>query len=403
MSIHAKRLLFVVISFVMVQLSLFSQNTITLNDQRIVELKKACSNKDSRVMPYITSIIESSEKYFEDKPFNIVIDKKKNAPSMDPRDYISLSRYWWPDPTTKDGLPYIRHDGKSNPELEVYDYRKLTEMESAVTTLGMLYYLTEKERYAKRASEILKEWFLDPVTGMNPNMTYAQHIPGVPALRGTGILDARSIVYALNGAKLIEGSKFWSNDDKKALQEWVKVFLYWMQKSTNGQLELKADNNHGLWYDFIRMGLSYYTDDVSQVKWIVENSLYNRLDIQQEKNGSFPQELARTLGLSYTTFVLDAFYETNEIASKVGIDMWKHTTAKKRSISRGVEFAYPYYLEPQKWPYMQISPFEEKRGSMALYIAGLKLDKKEYVDAARKIGYKPEPSLKYLLYFDINQ
>jgi len=397
------RILFVVISFVMVHLSLFSQNTITLNDQRIIELKKACANKDARVFSYITSIIEFSEKYFEDKPFNIVTDRKKIAPSNDPRDYISLSRYWWPDPATKDGLPYIRHDGKSNPELDEYDYRKITQLETAVTTLGMLYYLTEKERYAKRASEILKEWFLDPVTGMNPNMTYAQHIPGVPALRGTGILDARSIVYALDGAKLIEGSKYWTANDKKELQEWVRIFLYWMQNSTNGQLELKAANNHGLWYDFIRMGLSYYIDDTAQVKWIVENSLYNRLDIQQEKDGSFPHELARTLGISYTTFVIDAFYESNEIALKAGIDMWAHTTAKGRSIAKGVEFAYPYFLEPAKWPYQQISPYETNRGSMALYIAGLKLNKKEYVDAARKIGYKPKPNFKSLLYFDINQ
>ncbi|MFA5850985.1 MAG: alginate lyase family protein [Bacteroidales bacterium] len=399
---HAKRLLFVVISVVLFQLSLSAQNTISWNDQRIVNLKSAYTNMDARVVPGINTIIESSEKYFDSRPFNIVTDKKKIAPSKDPRDYMSLSRYWWPDPEKRDGLPYIRFDGKSNPELEEYDYRKITELETAVSTLGMLYNITGKEKYAKRTSEILREWFLDPVTGMNPNMVYAQHVPGMTFLRGTGILDARSIMYALNGAKLIEGSKFWSTKDKVDLQEWVKAFLYWMQNSTQGQLEMKADNNHGLWYDIIRMGLSYYIDDISQLRSVLENSLYKRLDSQQDKNGSFPEELARTLGLSYSTFVLDAFYEANEIAMKIGTDMWKHTTPNGRSISRGVEFVYPYYLEPQKWPYEQISPFETSRGSMALYIAGLHLNKKEYIDAARKIGYTTKPNFKSLLYFDIN-
>lgn len=395
------RVLFVVISFVIVQMSVFAQNSITMNDQRIIELKKAFINNDARVLPYINSIIGSSEQYFGNKPFNIVKDKGHVAPSNDPRDYISLSRYWWPDPQKKDGLPYIRHDGKSNPELEKYDYRKITELEKAVSTLGILYYITGSDKYAKRASEILHEWFLDSVTGMNPNMTYAQYIPGTSYIRGTGILDARSIVYALNGAKLIEGSKYWTVNDKKALQEWVKVFLYWMQNSTQGLMEQNAQNNHGLWYDFIRMGMSLYIDDFSSVKFIIENSLYKRLDAQQEINGSFPHELARTLGLSYTTFVLDAFYESSEIALKVGIDMWNHTSATGRSIARGVEFAYPYYLEPQKWPFEQISPFEKERGSMALYVAGLKLNNREYINAARKIGYTPESKLKYLLYFDI--
>jgi hypothetical protein len=396
------RVLFVVISFVIVQMSAFAQNTITMNDQRIIELKKAFINNDTRVFSFINSIIESSEQYFGDKPYNIVKDKGPVAPSKDPRDYISLSRYWWPDPQKVDGLPYIRHDGKSNPELERYDYRKITELETAVSTLGMLYYITEGDKYAKRASEILREWFLDPVTGMNPNMTYAQYVPGMSYIRGTGILDGRAIVYALNGAKLIEGSKYWTINDKKALQEWVKIFLYWMQNSTQGLMEQNAQNNHGLWYDFIRMGMSLYIDDPSYVKLIVETSLYKRLDAQQEINGSFPQELARTLGLSYTTFALDAFYECSEIALKAGIDMWNHTSASGRSIARGVEFAFPYYLEPQKWPYQQISPFETGRGSMALYIAGLKLKKKEYQDAARKIGYTAKPNFRYLLYFDIN-
>ncbi len=396
------KILYVVATLFYSASQLEAKGTITYNDQRLLELKRAFLRNDEKVVAYINAIIESSELYFSEKPLNIVSDKRRFAPSRDPRDYISLSRYWWPDPDTKDGLPYIRHDGESNPELEEYDYRKITRLESTVTNLGMLYYITGKERYAARASQILNEWFLDPVTGMNPNMVYAQYVPGMTYLRGTGILDARSIVYALNGAKLIEGSKFWSNSQKEALTGWVKAFLYWMHNSTQGALERNAANNHGLWYDIIRMGLLYYTDDYPQVRNVIETSLCNRLDLQQESDGSFPHELARTLGLSYTAFALDAFYEANEIALKVGVDLWNITTPKGRSIAKGVEFAYPFFLEPHKWVYQQISPFETDRGAMILYIAGLKLNKREYTEAAKKIGYTTKPSFKSLLYIDIN-
>lgn len=383
------------------QSTAIAQKTISYEDKGLIALKRAYSEKDPRVEPYILSMIETSSKYFNDNKYDIVTDKKRVAPSKDPRDYISLSRYWWPDPEIKGGVPYIRHDGKSNPELEEYDYRKITLLENVSTTLGVLYFLTSDERYAKRLSEILKSFFLDPVTGMNPNMIYAQHVPGMEILRGTGILDARSIAGTLNGALLIEGSPHWSSSDKAALQDWIKTFLYWMQYSTQGQLEMKAANNHGLWYDVIRMGLYYYLGDNQTVNQIIKESLFDRLEKQQDKDGSFPHELTRTLGLSYTTFVLDAFYEAAFIAAKTGVDIWNYTTPGGKSLIKGIEFARPYFLDPAKWPFQQISPYEKDRGAMALYIAGKKFMREDYINESGKIGFTPKTSLKYLLNFGI--
>ena len=67
---------------------------------------------------------------------------RRTAPSGDPRDYVSLSPYWWPDPDTDDGTPYIRHDGEVNPERYEYDTPKLGDMGTAVRTMGMAYAVT---------------------------------------------------------------------------------------------------------------------------------------------------------------------------------------------------------------------------------------------------------------------
>src|SRR5690606_36838610 len=36
-----------------------------------------------------------------------VTQKEGVAPSGDKHDYVSLSRYWWPNPDTPSGLPYV--------------------------------------------------------------------------------------------------------------------------------------------------------------------------------------------------------------------------------------------------------------------------------------------------------
>src|SRR4051812_27315839 len=49
-------------------------------------------------------------------PLFTVTSKTRVPPSGDKRDYMSLGPYWWPNPETSDGLPYVRRDGMVNPE-----------------------------------------------------------------------------------------------------------------------------------------------------------------------------------------------------------------------------------------------------------------------------------------------
>ena len=58
----------------------------------------------------------------------------------------------------------------------------------AAYCLGVLYYITGKEVYAKACANHLRTWFTDPKLGMNPNMTYAQAVPGMKQMRGSGFM-----------------------------------------------------------------------------------------------------------------------------------------------------------------------------------------------------------------------
>lgn len=377
--------------------------TATLNDALLIETKKAVEQRDEMAVEVLDSLIRQAEIWLE-MPLFSVVDKDKLPPSGDKHDYMSLSPYWWPNPDTEDGLPYIRRDGERNPEVYDYPERENTrELGRVVEALGVLYYITGDEKYAQKASEFLKTWFLNPETRMNPNMVFAQVRPGIAQIRGTGIIDARRMIGAFNGAMLIKGSESWSAADEAQLMKWADVFAYWLENSQQGLMEKASTNNHGVWYDVIVLTMYYYAGNNQRALEILDEMTWNRLYAQQADNGSFPRELERTIALHYSTFVLDGFLAAAEIGRKLDFDLWSKVSDSGLSMRTAVDFVMPYYLKMQEWPYLQINPFNYNEGSVLLYRAGLALNEDTYINAARTIGLDLEPDVISLLYYRINQ
>ncbi len=178
-----------------------------------------------------------------------VMQKKKMPPSGDKHDYYSLGPYWWPNPDTPDGLPYVRHDGIRNPEYADYDRRALGQMATSVFTLALAWFYTGHEPYADRSVELLRTWFLDPSTRMNPHLEYGQAIPGRTEGRGIGIIETGSLVYVVNGIGLMKGSEALQDEDLAGLKKWFSEYTDWLISSKNGMDERMYFNNHGSSYD----------------------------------------------------------------------------------------------------------------------------------------------------------
>ena len=322
-----------------------------------LEKAKVAATSDEAVGKALKKLIADADKALAVTPPS-VMQKTKVPPSGDKHDYMSIAPYFWPNPATKDGLPYVRKDGKVNPESRAEaanDTLRARLVGTTVETLALGYYFTRDEKYAEHAAKVLRTWFLDPATKMTPHFRFAQAIPGVNDGRGTGLIEARGLADAADAAILLVGSKHWSAADQQALLAWGEVYFEWLLGSKNGQDERAAKNNHGTWYDVQAVKWALVLGRKDQARELCAEAATRRIDVQIQPDGKQPLELVRTASFSYSCFNLRALSALAGLGEHAGVDLWKHRSADGRSLVAALDFLAPYLgKNPQPWTMQQI-------------------------------------------------
>ena len=369
-----------------------------LNAQSLEKNKKRVAAKDPSIMAAYKALIKDADKALQFGPVS-VMEKKNDPPSGDKHDYMSLAPYFWPDPNKPGGLPYIRRDGETNPEVKDYkdkEYQPL--LCSNVQTLALAYYFSGEKIYAEHATKLLRVWFLDTATRMNPNLNFGQAIKGVNTGRGAGLIDTRHYVKVIDGIGLLQDSKYWTANDQKGMQKWFADFLEWMQTSKNGKDEMKTENNHGAWYDAQRLSMALFTENKELAKKIVLNAA-DRLDKQMDNEGKFPKEMERTISLHYTTFVMEAFFLIAEMADKTGTDLWSAQTPSGKSLKKGFEALRPYISKEKTWEGQQINEYDFEEAVPLLMAAAIHLNCKSCKETINKIAGQKAARLRINLLY----
>lgn len=335
---------------------------------------------------YGNKILSMADKALNEGPYS-VIDKSFTPPSGDKHDYMSIGIYWWPDPDTEDGLPWIRKDGQVNPQVrEITDATYYNKVRNNGLILGMAYHITGQEKYAAKAAELFKTWFLDDSTKMNPNLNFGQGVPGRSEGRRYGIIETRENGYVFDGIQLIRDSESWNTKDTEAMHTWFGQFLDWLLTSELGQLEGNTTNNHGIWYDVQVASIALNLGDTAQVKKQLARSK-ERIKEHVEADGSQPRELARTKSYSYSTMNLQGMMALAMIGEKVGIDLWNFRDDEGAGIRQALDFLLPAALQEKEWQYEQIDPIEDSMDKLTklLLIANKKYPESNYRELATQI------------------
>ena len=294
-----------------------------------------------------------------------VVDKTMTPASGDRHDYMSMGPYWWPDPSRPGGLPYVRRDGRFNPErdTDAFDLSDLEAMSQDVQALALAGYFTDEPRYAARAAEMIRAWFLTPETRMNPNFNHGQAIPGRVSGRAEGVIDAHRLMKVVESAGLLEPTGALTNEEIEALRTWFADLVEWMATSPIGREERAAENNHGLYYDTLITHFALFAGLDEVARAVAERAAARRLEAQIDPDGSLPRELTRTRSLHYSTWTLTAAFDLADEARCVGVDLWDYRGEDGRSLRAAVDFLVPWAGREQAWPWPEL----DKTETMGLY------------------------------------
>jgi hypothetical protein len=358
-----------------------------MDGNNLLMYKKKLAEKDRSALELTDSLRKAADFYLHMKPVS-VMDKSRTPVSGNKHDYMSQAPYFWYDSSKPNGLPYMRKDGQHNPEIKkITDRTYIGDLEQATKTLALAWYLTNNEAYADKASNLIRYWFLDEATKMNPNLNYAQAIPGINNGRGIGIIETRTLTGIADAAILLKNSKTWTQEDQSKLEQWYQQYLNWMLTSKNGKDEHAAKNNHGTWYHVQVIDFSLFTGNKEKARALAEESK-KLLDNQLTADGRWPLELERTNALGYSTFNTTAWFQVATLAEQAGIDLWHYKTPKGASLQTALDWLIPYASGQKKWTYQQIGGYSTNDLYPLLLIASRKYPNSDYLKKANELYRK---------------
>ena len=322
-----------------------------------------------------------------DLPTVTVTKRKMRAPTGNPHDYTSMGPYWWPNPNTPNGLPYVRRDGEVNPETkEPMGFGTMCE-QASISALAAFYF--EEEKYAERAVAALYDWYVNPDTYMIPNARYAQFIPGICDGRCIGLIDFGSSFKVMDAVRLLEAMGAIDVEIVKSIENWYVDFTDWMITSEIGVEEDLTSNNHATYYDLQVLSAAIFTGRTALAKRIITTAYGRRFKTQIMTDGSQPHELARTNAMGYSNMNLSGLMKIATIAERLGDDRFFKVDSEAGDclIKLAVDFLYPFYTGEKEFPYTQIHRITTfPAGVAAMRMLDIKFPGMGYMEKAKGLA-----------------
>ena len=173
-----------------------------------------------------------------------------------------------------------------------------------------------------------------------------------------GVIEGAIFPVLLESIELIRGSKFWTDEDHRGLQEWFRKFLYWLLESQHGKDEASPKNNHGSWYCTQVAAYAIFSNELDIARRILTKNVPERVAMQIKPDGSQPSELERATPFRYTAFSLSSFFNLALLGEGLDIDLWNYRTSNGACLKNAMDWVMPFLEGTKVWSYPSIKPVD---------------------------------------------
>ncbi|GAA5075610.1 alginate lyase family protein [Roseibacterium beibuensis] len=348
--------------------------TLVAYDEEVV---KALATADPKAPEHRVRdrLLAEAELALQRGPYSVT-QKTTVAPSGDPHDYYHPAPYWWPNPATSNGMPFIFRDGERipgtrlyEPDSARYDRTRLQQLFDDTTTLSLAWLASGREAYIAHAAQLIRTWFLDPATRMNPHLLYAQIRSQTMRDIGSksGLIEMKDLYYFLDAVRLVERAGKLADAEKEAFRAWLREYAEWLQTSDQGVAEHDTSNNHGTCYDLQVGSIAAFLGDAALLQKTLFTSRERILE-QFTKDGQQPHEMKRTQTAHYCCFNLQSWVNLASLADACGHALWTFEGPDGRGMAKAFDWLLPL-LAQATWKYQQIEPFDRGRFLPLFYAA----------------------------------
>eukprot|EP00121_Abeoforma_whisleri_P016719 Awhi_evm1s15331 len=366
----------------------FGKDLFIWNLDNLKTLKKNFKNEKSKPMfqSSLSFIKEEIDKMGALSGERFSVTQQEIVPgSEDIHDYQSLGYYAWPckEAEKKFGFgeehnqcDYPRSECKSNKEWgsypwilcdgianeDVVELTAKTPMQKMTRTVsaGTLYwYFTGEEKYAKMVAEVLRFFFLNEKTRMNPNLQWTQYRPGNPFV-GQGIIEFAPWGEMVEAIALLRTSSYWSEGDHKNLMNWFNELLMWLKTSPMGEMEMNLGNNHATWVyqTIISLGLhagEFHSFSLKFANELLRNAPNKLIADQIDEDGLLPHEVIRSRSTHYICYTLTPFMRIRAMAQSKGKAFYKLYLGEPDALlQKALEWTDHFMQRKAKFPYKDV-------------------------------------------------
>jgi hypothetical protein len=322
-------------------------------------------------------------------------------------DLYSEPEDFFPDPASAIAPWIQRKPSAVNPEAFTAHRDAVYALSTAVAALAAAFVLTSEPRYAAKAAEHLRAWFVTPATRMTPALPFAQRIPNAATGRAEGrfegVLDTLPLAETAHSVRFLAASDALSAEELKAVRGWFAEYFEWLNNSLVGGLARDQKDHHASSWLFqcaayADANVTGFSSDDTRLNTLRHRFHTVTLRAQMTAMGNFPHEVSTAYPYRNSLFNLDLLSLACDLLTTRFDNAWEYELQDGPGMRSAFAYHFPFLVNRAAWPY-PADPVDFKllpARRISLLLAGQAYRRPEYVDLWKSLAPLPENSASEL-------